>query len=235
MTLDENGLIKVINGNATGLPCSEPQALKVDLQTPALQFDKRALSEEVLIANSTAKMAELAAKQIYRIRENRASLVTGDLDYPSDGASFKMMLDEMNRMEQSLVELFVGKEVVQTRVTEIEYTPTGDGDDVVFRFSEQEGIVDKDDLSGKPCYIETHVERLPLNLNPKQKNGTIAYRLPALVNVSISYDNKILLNGTVNVAQLGEILWVPKKLLQKNMVLIFDPVNGQLRQVEKAK
>lgn len=38
------------------------------------------LTEEMLISGSTAKMAEVAAKQIYRIRESRMDLSTGDSD-----------------------------------------------------------------------------------------------------------------------------------------------------------
>lgn len=46
------------------------------------------MTEEILIAGSTAKMAELVAKEIYNIRESKNSLTRGQADYmPKDGAA----------------------------------------------------------------------------------------------------------------------------------------------------
>ena len=48
------------------------------------------LTEEILMASSTAKMAELVAKEIYNIRESKNALLRGQADnMPSDGAQLK--------------------------------------------------------------------------------------------------------------------------------------------------
>lgn len=50
------------------------------------------------MSNSSAKMAELVAKEIYSIRESRNALLRGEADnMPKDGAQLKLMLDNLNQ------------------------------------------------------------------------------------------------------------------------------------------
>ncbi len=203
---------------------------------PNLYFDKSVLGEEALIANSTAKMAELAAKQIYRIRENRLSLITGDLDFPADGESLQTLLQEMNAMEQKLLELFIGKTVEQRHRKEIRFVPTGDTDEVLARFSQTEGLVDKDDLSGTPIYIKVATEKTNLNLNPKkQAKSGIRYRYPAQADITIYDAENLNIKRRYPIAQLGDVLILPESILQENMQIIFDEQSGQLLQIEQTK
>lgn len=45
-------------------------------------------------------MAEVAAKQLYRIRESRLNLVTGEVDeLPADGESFKLIIQQLDEQE----------------------------------------------------------------------------------------------------------------------------------------
>lgn len=54
-------------------------------------------TEEILSAGSTAKMAELAANEIYDIRENRGLLTKGQADFmPKDGEQLKLMLANLD-------------------------------------------------------------------------------------------------------------------------------------------
>lgn len=67
------------------------------------------LLEEQFMAGSIAKMAEGAAKQIYRIRETRLNILGGDVEHvPADGQAMQLVLDELDKQEQALVALFVG-------------------------------------------------------------------------------------------------------------------------------
>ena len=66
------------------------------------------LSEELLMAGSTAKQAEVAAKQIYRIRESRLNILTGDADnLPPDGEAMKIVIQQLEEQEEALTALFV--------------------------------------------------------------------------------------------------------------------------------
>lgn len=61
------------------------------------------------MASSTAKMAELVAKEIYNIRESKNALLRGQADnMPSDGAQLKIMLDNLNAQEEAMTQMFSG-------------------------------------------------------------------------------------------------------------------------------
>ena len=117
------------------------------------------LSEEQLTAGSTAKMAEVAAKQIYRIRESRMNLITGDLDQlPADGESYELAMSEMQKNEDALTAMFLGTTVNDTIRKIIAFIPDmNESDKIVGRFSKYLGFVDSDNLAGEPIYISVDI------------------------------------------------------------------------------
>ena len=59
------------------------------------------LNEETLTATNTAKKAEGVAKQIYRLREARVNIVSGEAEHaPADGMAMKTSLRELKEMER---------------------------------------------------------------------------------------------------------------------------------------
>lgn len=111
ITVNEKGILCGLNVPVVKEKPNKPKELKLaEKKTESLL----PLGEEYMLAGSVAKMAEGAAKQIYRIRESRAALLTGDTDHlPGDGSSFKYMLDGMDSQEKQLTELFTGKNTVE--------------------------------------------------------------------------------------------------------------------------
>ncbi len=236
ITLNNNGVICSINAPKHKKTTTDITSDIKEFKETALNFDKSVLGEEALIANSTAKMAELAAKQIYRIRENRISLLTGDLDFPADSESLRILLTEMDKTEQKLLELFVGKQVKDTCTETLYFTPDADTDEVFVRFSKDLGLVSKDDLSGEPIYIKVVAEKRNLNLHPKKREKSgIHYRYPAMADITIYNAKGNLLHQRYAIAQLGDILILPQKLLQKNNHILFDENNGRLLQIREKK
>ena len=91
--LTEDGLLCSINAEYEAPQVSEEEASERKKQAPAHVADVSVFSEELLIAGSTARQAEVAAKQIYRIRESRLNILTGDADnLPPDGESMKLVI-----------------------------------------------------------------------------------------------------------------------------------------------
>ena len=91
--LTEDGIIKSIN-----VPIEGKKTLPAKTIVPAQKKvnPRDFLTEEILMASSTAKMAELVAKEIYNIRESKNALVRGQADnMPKDGAQLKLMLDNL--------------------------------------------------------------------------------------------------------------------------------------------
>ena len=153
--LTEEGLLCSINAEYT--PDSTKEADNAAKKAKkAVATDASVFSEELLMAGSTAKQAEVAAKQIYRIRESRMNIL-------------QLVIEELEAQEQALTNLFVG---VMTRTTEhyeVTVEPTGDLEkEILFRFSEHLGVVDADDLGGQPVYMNLKaIERAP-QLDPKE-------------------------------------------------------------------
>ena len=76
---------------------------------PAAINPRQYMSEEILAAGSTAKMAELTAQDIYEIRESRNLLVRGQADnMPKDGEQLRLMLSQLDLQDRSMTSLFTG-------------------------------------------------------------------------------------------------------------------------------
>ena len=213
--------------------CSKQETTISLLSKKNVIFDWNVLNEDALQANSTTKMAELAAKQLYAIRESKNSYLLGDFEFPSDGASTQILFDQLCSTEQKLTELFVGKTVTDTLVQTIEIDPSKNTDEVLFRFTNKHGVVDKTDLSGTPIYLKIEIEQTNLNLADKQKkqNG-IRYQIAGKSTITLYNTEAILLKNSVKVAQLGYTLALDKKLTKdKDLILIFDPTTGEIKRL----
>ena len=120
------------------------------------------MTEEMLMATSKAKLAELVAREIYEIRESKNSLMRGESDYmPSDGEGLKLMIDNLQKQEDALLKLFTGATTREITSKTFSYLPEGNTTKhVAARFSRKLGILDADDMAGAPIYLDVK------NLNP---------------------------------------------------------------------
>ena len=159
-------------------------------------------NEESLMAANTAKKAESVAKQIYRIREARLALVSGEADHlPQDGSSMKQALAELQRMEKQLTELFVGKRTIVHHKKIIRYTAdttVNTINDVLLRFSKFSGPVATDDMSGAPVKIKMTLQKEPAADadKKKKKDAPVPMRIKS-TQVQVIYENKTFINTTL--------------------------------------
>jgi hypothetical protein len=154
VALSEEGILLAINAEPHTTTAPEPFR---PAPKPAIIDGRQFMNEEILSAGSTAKMAELTAREIYDLRENRSLLIKGQADFmPTDGTQMKLMLSELEQQERALTRLFSGTTTCDTTETIIIVTPDGPlPKQVLFRLSQKLGMVDADDLSGEPYYICT--------------------------------------------------------------------------------
>lgn len=239
--VNPDGLIYSIN--------AEPEI--ADLSCPPVSPDEpdsidvsKVFSEELLMSGSIAKMAEVAAKQIYRIRESRLDLLTGDVDkMPADGDSFKLIIAQLDAQEAALTALFLGTKSVERVVKRVEYCPEDDVEsEILFRFSDFLGFVDADDLSGAPVSISVTVTEK--GEYPVDNKGNIvelpkkalAYTIPGKAVIAISYDGRTYVEEELPIAQLGVVYgldssWFVDKKAPANAV--FDATTGALLRLGK--
>ncbi|NLI72153.1 MAG: DUF4831 family protein [Bacteroidales bacterium] len=197
------------------------------------------LSEEYMLAGSEVKMAEGVAKQIYSIRENRADLLAGDVEYvPTDGASMKTMIEQMNQQEEVLTKLFVGTTTVEELTQEMTYTPTkAVKDEVAFRFSEFQGLVPADDLSGSPYYISISFEPVKAVADEKKKKAKeeVFSIIPVLADVILDDGEKVFFQKEITIPQLGILMPIPLETMNKYSRAFVSPETGRLLSVEQGE
>ena len=239
MELAENGVVRSINVSSDA-----PQVKDTNSATPlqsAAEVDPRKfLTEEVLMAGSRAKMAELVAKEIYSIRESKNALVRGEADnMPQDGAQLKIMLDNLNMQEQAMVQMFSGKKKQESHIETLHIVPSEMESTVAFRFSRKLGPVDKDDLSGDPYYISiTNLETptVPDDDGKKKKDEGVAYNVPGQARVVLTNARgEILFDGQLPVTQFGTTEYLAPVLFNKNSTIRvrFDTATGGLLKVDR--
>ena len=209
---------------------------------PANINPRQYMSEEILAAGSTAKMAELTAQDIYEIRESRNLLVRGQADnMPKDGEQLRLMLNQLDLQNQSLTSLFTGVTVNDT--TEQVFTIIPDKEiahDILFRFSEKSGLVDKDDLSGTPYYI--NVEDLktvpsPEPVDPKKKLKQVPgiyVNIPGKMRATISNMKEPVLSTEFLAGQFGNVELLSDALFNKRYTthLWLHPLSGAVDKLE---
>lgn len=238
MILDSEGLPLAINAEVTPQSTSHRQN-QIAEPTPLDGNTLNVFSEDMIAGESTMKRAEAAAAKIFELRETRNDLVSGNADQmPPDGESLKLMLDELNRQESILTAMFVGVTTTETVVSRFDYVPTADvTNEVIFRISDYNGVVDASDLSGEPVYltIATTVKgELPVNEKGEVKEapkGAVMYCIPGKANVALNYNGKRIAIKDVEVAQFGVKFGLnPKLFIDKKApaYVIYNPDTGAL-------
>ena len=240
MELTESGLVKSINvPYSTNAPAKKSSATAP--ATPRKVNPRDFLTEEILMAGSTAKMAELVAKEIYNIRDSKNALLRGQADNtPSDGAQLKIMLDNLNMQEEAMTKMFSGILDKEEKTFTIRLTPDKEfNNEVAFRFSKKLGVVANNDLAGTPFYIslkDLKTVKIPQEDGKKKKDmDGIAYNVPGQALVTLTDGKKKLYEGELPVTQFGVIEYLAPVLFNKNSTIkvYFDPNTGGLIKVDR--
>lgn len=231
VTVTSEGILRTVNMD----PAAPLPAVKeaTDCLVTADQGEQNAsrlvapMTQEMQLASSTLRMAELAAKQIFNLRETRLALIQGEVEHiPSDGAGLALMLEQLDQTETAYTELFTGSRRENSQVAHFDIIPEkGISRQVAFRFSSQKGVVDKDDLSGRPVYLvfaprhdapltqvrdSIMVER-PTKKTPARMEAVpvgLYYYQPVQTSFSIIDAGQTFLNGRCCFAQLGDLMFL---------------------------
>ncbi len=239
--LSNEGILLAINQDIK----QQAAPKKVDERkiAPIAKSPKSYLSEEILSAGSTSKMAELTAQEIYELRESRSLLAKGQADFmPKDGEQLKLMLQELNEQNQALTSLFTGVTVSDTTTHTFTYVVNSPVKrDVLFRFSPDFGLVDSDDLSGTPYYI--NIEDLktvaePVPVDPKkaakpQQSG-IYVNIPGKMRAIIFDAKAQIVTNEFPAPQFGNVELLSGALFNKRYTsrLLLHPLTGAVEKLE---
>jgi len=189
------------------------------------------------------KAAE-AANRILEARRTEYDIPAGMMDeFHPDGEAYKVSLKELKKIENEYLSLFVGRTTYTNEMYSFDYIPTsssGKGD-VVFRFSDENGVVPASDLSGKPVMLKAEPNKeltgkysgLAKSENPSAGESGVFYRMPAMADVELIYELKTIANVHTPVAQFGVVAPLPEELLFGDYVVEYHPATGAVKSVTK--
>lgn len=236
--LDSKGIIETINTTATAKNNYAPERrIGTSNRIDASQY----MTEEMLTATSTAKMAELTAKEIYAIRESKLAITRGQAEnMPSDGTAIALLLQELDKQEKALTEMFTGRTDTVYHTSRITITPNELRDTtkaILLRFSHKLGVVDKENLAGEPVYYnfkDMKTAELPI-VNEKKKTDGIYYNIPGRARFEVYTRTRTFIEEEIAVAQLGIVEILSKSLFSKSnaVKVVFDTATGGIISIRK--
>lgn len=248
--LTADGVLLAVNCNPAATSKTGTSADKSVKGNPAGNTDPRSfLTEEILMAGSTAKMAELTAREIYSIRESRNAITRGQAEYiPSDGESLKYVLEQLDEQEKALTGLFTGTTVNEEQIFTFNVDPTEPvSKQILFRFSSRMGVLPKDNLAGEPVWID--IDRLgdiasdnPVNAITESNKGLsfgkqafLFFKIPGSASVKVYDNRRTYLEAEPSVAQFGETTALPRSLFGKGETpqITFSTVTGAIETIAK--
>ena len=171
-------------------------------------YNKVAVQQSMVVEKSLERKAQEAAEMIFNLRKTRVQIVTGDTDANYSGEAMSSALAEIARLEKEYMTLFTGYSEYQTQKKHFDLVPLNDERtkvQVVFRLSDEEGLLPADNLSGKPYFVDIIPEEIAGNPGMKPGKGTSAlvYRIPAICTVKLSDGTDILLQSRLPIYQFG--------------------------------
>ena len=231
LTLTADGILEAYNG-------VESQKSRVESQEPRVESKVLPLLEEHIVGKTLAEQAQGAAKLIYRIRENRLYLISGEVDkMPTDGRAMELAINKLDEMEQQLVELFVGRIEVEKHRKTIVYTPVATEKTDLAYFSEQHGFTNA--ANGDPIVMNINARRqIKGNPNSDKKKAPIpsqiSYNLPGTANYKVSYLNELSDEADIQVAQFGVDVPLAQDLFEGKQQphIYFNTQTGNIESIE---
>lgn len=240
------GINKMVEADEEEVPVS---TFLGDTKTPEYPFPDLSLNpffekpdsakRNVLVVKSLEEKAQEAAHTITKLRKRRfKSLANAYDEQLPDGHAYKLMVDELGKLEAEYVALFVGKTYKKSFDYSFDFIPGENSvsGEVVFRFSETKGVLPKTDLSGKPIVVDLAKLNDLASAQEQQKSATAAlsgvfYRMPGKAEIKVMNGINLMAVSRADIAQFGTVTALPDDLLDGNHQIIFHPKTGGIKSV----
>ena len=190
-------------------------------------YDKVAIQQSQVVEKSLEKKAQEIANEIFKLRKQRVQIITGDTDATFSGEALGAAVDEITRIEQDYLSLFIGRVETATQSMGFDVVPKQENERqmyVALRVSDKQGLLMPDNVSGRPIVLEITPEIVSTpavssqdlsNVKTKKPNmGVIYYRVPAICTVKIIDGQELLLQTRIPVYQLGDTVELPAYIIK---------------------
>lgn len=193
---------------------------------------------------SNDQKAAQAAARVLKCRTTRFEMVAGLMDeFHPDGNAYRVSLDELEKMEKDYLSLFTGRTTYTRETFHFDFVPGSNAEkgEVVFRLSDENGVVPASDLSGKPVMLKVDTDKNLLSKyvasaksnNPAAGESGVYYRIPGMASVQLIYDMKTIASARTSLAQFGVVAPVPEELLYGEFSVEIHPETGVIKKIQK--
>lgn len=188
-------------------------------------FVKVPMLKNQVQAKSLDEKAEEAADFIFEIRNQRLFFIGGENSPLPDGNAIQLALNELNRLEEEYLSLFIGKTYKDTVTFSFEIVPSGDALEdrvTLFRFSEEYGVFKEGLVDGTPVVVEFKpgtdllTSQLQTESTEAVSTNAIYYRIADKTEVNIRRANQSLLKDRRHIYQYGKIVSLPLSVALKH-------------------
>lgn len=159
-------------------------------------------------AKTFEEMAKEAAHELIKTRKRRIKFVRGEYEHQPDGAALKIMIDEMIKLEQFYLSLFIGEKKQEKLIHTYVVYPSNDlSPKKLGFFSEKEGINTGAASSSNVISIQFYREsgaNAP-GITPDKGQNLLYFRTPAILKVSLFIDQNERMQTKVPFYQFGSI------------------------------
>ena len=203
-----------------------------------------------IIRKSLDEQAQELANQIYVLRDDRNALLVGEADAKSmpTGDALKYMIEQLNKLEESYMSMFLGKKIQIKKVYQFQYVPENINhyQTILFKFSPEYGVQQKSSLRGAPVNIdvtnlkensveyqfaENQANMMRKNKVSPRPNG-FAYLTPANAMVKLLQSNNVIAQKIININQMGLVRYLPSTLMENSdFKAEYYPETGTLKSV----
>lgn len=233
--LSDDGVLQAVNAEPAKVKVKEPFK---PAPRKAPVDSKQYLSAEVLSAGSVAKMAELTVQQILEIQNHRQMLISGEAeDMPTDKDQLQLMIDQLDKEREALMSMFLGTTTRDTVEQVITICPEKEVKrEVVFRLNKKIGLVDKDDLSGIPYYMniedEHHTTLQKYDIPENKKDGGFFVNVPGRIKFTLLREDHQLASFNLYAAQFGFVELRSGSLFKRYVThMTLNPVTGSVETI----
>ena len=178
-----------------------------DAEFARLPIDRFYMDEQDL-----QSAAANAAAMIFSIRKHRLDLIDGEAGENVFGAGLPAALDRLDRMEQELLEMFIGRRMVTTETQRFRVVPAeGKYQQIICRFSPDAGLLPTDDLTGDLVLVQYEPQNPALD-EPGVKAGsnTASYRIASMTRCSVIAAGQERDAEVLPVFQFGQTVALPQ-------------------------
>ncbi len=177
-------------------------------------LEKVPVQQTQVVEKSVEKKAEEAAAMIFKLRQKRMEIITGDTDATYSGEAMDAAVKEINRLEQEYLSLFIGKSLQDQQSVVFDVVPKASNASqmyIAFRISDTQGLVPASNMGGRPIVLELQREGQATTISEAAtvSKDKIFYRKPATMLVKVMDGQKLLMQSRMPVYQLGETLSIP--------------------------